>query len=209
MFNGEEYITAKGVILNRKTMGEKNLWVTLFLEDAGLVSLSSKNFMGDSEPLSWGYFFLQKMKHGAKYFVHDSDIRDDMLKLRQNRKSLLAAIYWSKTLMKYLPAEQPDNDLLKNLFWSMKLLNVPTIPVEAVSWRFFWLWLEGWGLAPELAPFHASNGFNHEEILLLSQLAALTPQELLQLFTGHISPNIRENVFKVASTLAKNFLNEK
>ena len=119
MFNDEEYITAKGVILNRKTMGEKNLWVTLFLEDAGLISLSSKNFMGDSEPLSWGYFFLQKMKRTARYFIHDIDIRDDMLKLRQNREILLTAIDWSMTLMKYLPAEQPDNDLLQNLFWSM------------------------------------------------------------------------------------------
>ena len=111
--------------------------------------------------------------------------------------------------MKYLPAEQPDNDLLQNLFWSMKLLNVPAIPVDAVSWRFFWLWLEGWGLAPELASFHASNGFNHEEILLLTQLAALDSKNVQQLFTGSLSPNIRENVFKVAATLAVNFLNEK
>ena len=79
MFNDEEYITAKGVILNRKTMGEKNLWVTLFLEDAGLISLSSKNLMGDSEPFAWGYFYLQKMKRSARYFIHDTDIRADML----------------------------------------------------------------------------------------------------------------------------------
>ena len=209
MFNDEEYITAKGVILNRKTMGEKNLWVTLFLEDAGLISLSSKNFMGESEPLSWGYFFLQKMKRTARYFIHDIDIRDDMLKLRQNREILLTAMDWSMTLMKYLPAEQPDNDLLQNLFWSMKLLNVPAIPVDAVSWRFFWLWLEGWGLAPELAPFHASNSFNAEEVSLLSQLAGVNHNEVPQLFTVSISPNIRGNVFKVAEKLAKNFLNEK
>ena len=209
MFNDEEYITAKGVILSRKAMGENNLWVTLFLEDAGLVSLSSKNFMGDSEPLSWGYFFLQKMKRGAKYFIHDTDIRDDMLKLRQGRESFLAAMNWSKALMKYLPAEQPDNDLLQNLYWSMRLLTVPVIPAEAVSWRFFWLWLDVWGLAPELETFHASNSFNPEEISLLSQLAALQPQEVTQLFTGSVSPNIRENIFKVAIPLAKNFLNEK
>lgn len=209
MFNDEECITAKGVILWREIMGENNLRVTLFLEDAGLVKLSSKNFMGDSEPFAWGYFYLQKMKRSARYFIHDTDIRADMLQLRHNRETLITAMKWSRTLMKYLPAEQPDNDLLQNLYWSMKLLNVHTVPAEAVSWRFIWLWLEGWGLAPELAAFHASNGFNSEEILLLSQLAALQPQELLQLFTGKLSPAIRENIFKVAEKLATNFLNEK
>ena len=209
MFNDEEYITAKGVILSRKAMGETNLWVTLFLEDAGLVSLSSKNFMGDSEPLLWGYFFLQKMRRGARYFVHDIDIKDDMFRLRLRRETLSVAINWSMTLMKYLPTEQPDNDLLNNLYCSMRLLNVQAIPVDAVNWRFFWLWLEGWGLAPELEPFHASNGFNPEEVSLLSQLASVNHNEVLQLFTGTISPNIRENIFKVAAALAVNFLNEK
>ena len=179
MFNGEEYITAKGVILWRKDMGENNLWVNLFLEDAGLVSLSSKNFMGESEPFVWGYFSLQKMKRNARYFLYDTDIKDDMLKIRRSRDTLLAAMNWSKALMKYLPTEQPDNELLNNLYWCMKLLAVPAIPVEAVNWRFLRLWLEGWGLAPELAPFHASNGFNSEEISLLSQAATIDCNMLL------------------------------
>ena len=178
MFNDEEYITAKGVILNRKTMGEHNLWVTLFLEDAGLVNVSSKNFSGDSEPFVWGYFYLQKMKRGAKYFIHDIDIKDDMFRLRLRRETLSVAINWSMTLMKYLPAEQPDNDLLNNLYCSMRLLNVQAIPADAVNWRFFWLWLEGWGLAPELEPFHASNGFNPEEVRSFSRaLSAQTSEK--------------------------------
>ena len=91
----------------------------------------------------------------------------------------------------------------------MKLLLAPAVPADAVSWRFLRLWLEEWGLAPELAPFHASNGFKSEEISLLSQLLTLPPQEITHLFMERVNPSIRENVFKVASNLAKTFLNEK
>ena len=208
MFSGEEFITVKGVILSREDSGENFLWSTLFLEGEGIVSLTSKNFMGDSEPFSWGYFDLQKKKLSAKYFIYDTDIKDNMLDIRRGREPILTAMNWTKTLIKYLLPGHPDDELLTNLYWSMKMLAVPSVPPEAVNWRFLWLWLTEWGLAPELEAFHAQKEFRPEEVSLLSQIAALTPKGVAELFSGKLSPNIRGKMFHVASRLAMNFLNE-
>ena len=208
MFNGEDFITVKGVILFRENSGEKFLWTTLFLEKYGIVNLTSKNFLGDSEPFSWGYFDLQRKKLSAKYFVYDTDIKDNMLEIRRGKAPIITALNWTKALKKYLISEQPDDKLLTNLYWNMKLLTVPTIPTEAVNWRFFWLWLSEWGLAPELADFHSQKGFLPEEISLLAQVAMLTPQRVVEIFSGSLNPNIRDRMFHVASQLAMRFLNE-
>lgn len=208
MFNDEPFHTVKGVILTRKLMGENNLWSTLFLEGEGIVNVLSKNMLGDSEPFVWGYFDFRKQAKSRGYFLFDAEIKDDMFRIRRGKAPLRAATNWSKYLMRYLPLQQPDDELLNTLYWCMKLLTVPAVLPEAATWRFLRLWLEEWGLAPDLESFHAENGFNPDEIVLLSQVSALTPKRVIELFTGRFSPNIRENVFKIASNLALNFLNE-
>ena len=209
MFNDEPFVTAKGVILNRKPMGENNLWTTLFLEGEGIVNVSSKNMMGDSEPFVWGYFELQKKQRGTNYFLFEADIRDDMLHIRRSKAALVAAFKWVKYLLKYMPYGEPDDELLSHLYWSMKLLTFSIVPEEAADWRFIWLWLREWGLAPELAQFYASKGFRDCEVVLLSQLESLAPKGVICLFSSPVNPSIRENVFKVASSLAEVFFNEK
>ena len=208
MFNGEDFITVKGVILSREHSGENFLWTTLFLYSEGIVNLTSKNFMGDSEPFSWGYFDLQKKQRSARYFIYDADIKDNMLNIRRGKEPLMTAMNWTKYLKRYLLPEQPDDELLTNLYWSMKLLTVPNMPPEAVNWRFLWLWLSEWGLAPELEAFHKQHGFLDEEVLLLAQLATLTPQGVREIFSSRLSPNIRNKMFHVASKLAMHFFNE-
>ena len=209
MFNEyDDFPVVKGVILSRKPMGENNLWVTLFAEEAGIMSMSSKNFLGDSEPFVWGYFYLRKHQKGTRHFIFDSDIKDDMLYIRKSKATLTAAFNWSRYLLRYLLPGHADDELLSNLYWSMRLLCVPAVPAEAAEWRFIWLWLREWGLAPELDAFHSAKGFNSDEIVILSQMAELGYRGVVQLFSGRLSPRIRENVFKVASGLAVKFLDE-
>ena len=208
MFNGEDFITVKGVILSREDSGENYLWSTLFLEKEGIVSLTSKNFLGDSEPFTWGYFNLQRKQRSTKYFIYDTDSKDNMLKIRRGKEPIMTAINWTKYLKKYLLPEHPDDELLTNLYWSMKLLTVPILPAEAVNWRFLWLWLSEWGLAPELAAFHTQKGFMPEEISLLAQVASFSPKGVIDTFSDKLDPNIRNRMFHVASSLALNFLNE-
>lgn len=208
MFNGEDFITVKGVTLSRELSGEKNLWVKLFLKGEGIVSLTSKNFMGDSEPFLWANYDLQRKSKSRNYFVADIDVRDDMLSIRRSRETIKTALKWTELLTKYLPQEQPDDDLLSNLYWNMKLLATPSVPYYVPAWRFLWKWLELWGLAPELVDFHASKNFNHDEILLLSQVSILDTKGVIDLFTQPTSSTIRENAFIIAAMLAAKFLNE-
>ena len=208
MFNGEDFITVKGVTLSRELSGEKNLWVKLFLKGEGIVSLTSKNFMGDSEPFLWANYDLQRKSKSRNYFVADIDVRDDMLSIRRSRVTIKTALKWTELLTKYLPQEQPDDDLLSNLYWNMKLLATPSVPYYVPAWRFLWKWLELWGLAPELVDFHASKNFNHDEILLLSQVSILDTKGVIDLFTQPTSSTIRENAFIIAAKLAVKFLNE-
>ena len=100
MFNGEDFITAKGVTLSREFSGENRLWVRLFLQGEGVVSLSSKNFKGDSEPFVWAVYNFRKNAKNAKYYLEDIDVKDDMLGLRRSRESILTALKWSALLIK-------------------------------------------------------------------------------------------------------------
>ncbi len=209
MFNGEEYVTAKGVILARVDRGENSLWSTVFLQNIGMVGVSSKNFAGDSEPFVWGEFYFQRMRKSSRYFMFDTDIKDTMLRIRRrNLETLKTAFLFVNAVMKYLPYEQPDDDLLVNLYWSMKLLTFRAVPPSAAHWRFVWRWLNEWGIAPELKAFCSAGNFLNEEFDLLSQVADSTPKTVEELFLGKINPNIRENVFKVAVTNAVRYLDQ-
>lgn len=208
MFNGEDFITAKGVTLTREFSGENRLWVRLFVQNEGIISLSSKNFMGDSEPFLWAVYGIRKQSRNAKYFVTDIDVKDDMFALRRSRQTIQTALKWTRFLIKYVPHEQPDDLLLASLYWNMKLLANPSVPYSAAEWRFIWLWLEHWGIAPDIFDFHASKNFNDDEISLLVQLSHLNAKGVIQLFSSPINSNVRENVFSIAAKLAAGFLKQ-
>lgn len=215
MYLSDNFITASGVILSRKPSGENNLWVTLFLKGIGILGAgapgfsSRRSFGGDNEPFVWAVFKLKKKQKSRGYFIDDIEVTDDMLEVRDSRDTLMTAMTWCKSLMKYLISGQPDDELLAALYWNMKLLCMPGVPSDASDWRFVWRWLEVWGLAPEITGFYSSMNFNNDEISLLAKLSVLNTQGTIKLFSSPLSPNIRENVFKVASRLARNFLNEK
>ncbi|MBQ3347212.1 MAG: hypothetical protein IJG51_02480 [Synergistaceae bacterium] len=208
MFNGEDFITAKGVTLSREISGESNLWVRLFLEGEGVVSLRSMNFKGDSEPFVWAIYHFQKNSKNAKYYVRDIDVKDDMLALRRSRETISTAFKWAELLEKFMPHEQPDDELLGNLYWNMKLLTQPSVPYYVPDWRFLWQWIELWGLAPDIVDFHASNNFNNDEISLLVQTSSLNSKGVIKLFNSPINSNVRENTFTIAAELAVKFLRQ-
>ncbi|MBQ6971717.1 MAG: hypothetical protein IJP86_05095 [Synergistaceae bacterium] len=208
MFNGEDFITAKGVTLSREFSGENRLWVRLFLQGEGVVSLASKNFRGDSEPFVWAVYNFRKNAKTAKYFLEDVDVKDDMLALRRSRETISTALKWSALLIKYMPHEQPDDDLLAVLYWNMKLLATHSVPCHVPDWRFLWQWIELWGLAPDIVAFHASNSFNNDEIRLLVQVSTLNAKGVIQLFARPVSTDIRENAFIIAARLAAKFLRQ-
>ena len=209
MFDNKPFPIVKGVVLSREYVSESRLLTTLFVEGEGLLNVASKNLLGASEPFVWGYFSLQKKAKSRNYFLFDAEVKDDMLRIRRSKAALLTAMNWSKYLRRYLVYGHPDDALLNILYWCMKLLTLPAVPPDAAEWRLLRLWLEDWGLAPDIEAFHADKGFNSDEIALLSQAAFLPLKAAAELFTGRLSPNIRENVFRVASNLAINFLNEK
>lgn len=211
MLNGGivPFFNSSGVILYRDFSGEKNLWLKLFLKEAGLVNVTAKNSSGDCEPFLWGKFRLKKKHKTVNYFIEDFEVFDDMLALRGRKDTMFTAIKWIKLIMKFLAAGQPDDNLLANLYWSMKLLEQPHVPVEVSSWKFLWRWLESWGLAPDLVNFYTSQKFNHDEVVLLAQISLLNVKGVIDLFSEKISPNVREHSFKIAASLAEKFLIEK
>ena len=194
-------------------MGERSLLVSLFLKDYGIMTASApsgkRGFGGDSEPFVWGVFSLQKKAKSNNYFINDIETKNDMLPIRRRRESMMTALKWIREICKYLPNLQPDDELLNNLYFSMILLCSPIVPPDAADWRFIWLWLEEWGLAPDIVGFHEKMSFTHDEIILLAQLSELNIKGVLQLFSSPIKLKIRENTFRIASDLAVKFLNEK
>ncbi|MBQ9419506.1 MAG: hypothetical protein IJU31_03925 [Synergistaceae bacterium] len=208
MLNGN-FLSESGMIVYRDLSGEKNLWMKIFLRGSGIINVTAKKAGGDTEPLLWGKFTLRKKQRSSNYFVEDFEVVDDMLKIRQRKDSLFMVFRWLKLVIKFLAPYQPDDELLANLYWSMKLLSEPVVPVEAASWKFLWRWISSWGLAPDLVDFHASQNFNHDEIVLLAQISMLSANDVIKLFSGKLSPNIRENSFKIASSLAEKFLIQK
>ena len=203
------FLKASGVILFRDLSGEKNLWLKLFLKEFGVVNVTAKKSGSDSEPFLWGKFGIKKKKNSLNYLIDEFEIADDMFFLRKRKEALMTALKWSKMISKRLPQDQADDELLANLYWSMKLLENEKIPAEVSDWKFLWRWLESWGLAPELADFYAQNNFNHDEIVLLTQISLLNTDGVIDFFSKGLSPKIRKNSFNVASELAEKFLTEK
>jgi DNA repair protein RecO len=178
------FASASGVVLNRRVLGEGDLYLTLFLKGWGIVFVSARGaasgkvrFGGGTEPLVWGTFTLYQGKggEGGKSYLKGVDVADDMLELRSRAGALFAVIRWAKLLTRHLPVGHPSDDLLANLYWSMKLTAGGEIPIEALEWRFLWRWLKSWGLAPSLADcLDCVPG----ELELLRKVAAAKSSEL-------------------------------
>ena len=212
----ETYIKAVGVNLSRKEYGEDTLWIKIFLRGYGIItgtapSFGSRrgHFGGETEPFVWGEFTLKKKQKSPNYFIEDVDIKDDMLDIRWGRSPIVSAFKLSELVLKYLMPGQPDDVLLANLYWNMKLLTCRNIPVEVAEWRFVWSWLEEWGLAPDLVDFHRYRKFSDDEIVLLTKLSRLNYEGVRRLFSMPIGLDIRENALKIAVKRAIEFLDEK
>ncbi|MBR0233586.1 MAG: hypothetical protein IJQ47_06025 [Synergistaceae bacterium] len=209
MFGDDSFLMTKGVILYREISGESNLWVKLFLHEIGIVNVTARKPTGDTEPLIWGRFSLKKKQKGKNYFIDDTEIVDDMFNIRKKKDTIATAFNWTKLLIKYLAPEQPDDELIVIFYWNMKLLCENIVPPEASNWRFLWQWLKIWGIAPDLKDLLTRMNFNHDEILLLNQIASLNINKVIDLFSKPLNYNIRENAFKIASKIAVKFLDEK
>lgn len=214
--SGELYINSKGVVLSLKSYGDKSIYSELFIIDYGRVYASlqhyspqKKNTSRELQQFLWGNFELVKNKRTHKYYIKDINIIYESSAITMNRNSLYMALRWSKILAKYLPYRHADNDLLVNLWYNMKLLEHPDIvPVRAAEFRFIWLWLREWGLAPDLIDFYISKGFNKPEVVLLTQIQALKVEDVIKLFSYKLNGNIRENSLNIAVKLALEFLHQ-
>ena len=209
MFINESYIMTSGVILSRTLYGENTYYLTLFLKQYGLMNVTSiaHLYAGDKEPLTWAVFKLRKKTRSRNYYVEDTDIKEDMLNIRKSKGQILTALSWCKLLIKYLDLLQPDDELLNNLFWSMKLLCDVSVPPEASNWRFLWRWLNLWGLAPDIDSFLMPKRFTRDEIMLLSFVADSNTKTVSEFFKIH--SNITGNFFRKAYDLSVKLLNEK
>ena len=130
-----------------------------------------------------------------------------MLALRKSREQILTALKWCRLITKYLEPSQPDDDLLANLYWNMKLLANIAVPFYAADWRFLRRWLSIWGLAPEYKSFLARNRFTDDEILILSFVAQSDTKRVIEFFSRH--KDIPAEIFMRALDLSARLLNVK
>ena len=144
-----------GIVLARAQTGESSIKLTLFLKKRGIIyALAPRaeggrtRFGGGTEPFIWGVFSFKPGKSGGNY-LSEIEIKDDMIGLRRRSEAMFSAVKWSRLLIQNLIPENPDDELLANLYWNMKLLCDNKIPVEVSDWRFVWRWLRIWGIAPE------------------------------------------------------------
>ncbi len=205
----DSYIVSSGVILSRRILGENTCYMTLFLKQYGILNASSpsKSYSGDKEPLIWAKFKLRKKSRSRNYFIEDTDMTDDMLSLRRSSERIMTALKWCRYISKYLEPSRPDDELLANLYWNMKLLAETSIPPDALSWRFIHRWLNIWGLAPDMKSFLSSKRFTDNEIMLLNFIAQSDMKGFIEFFNSH--KNVTGNFFKTACNLSFKLLNEK
>jgi DNA repair protein RecO (recombination protein O) len=198
--------SASGTVLNRRIVGEGDLLLTLFLKGMGTVFASARGggagkvrFGGGTEPLVWGAFSLYENK--GRRHVKSADIADIMPGLRGRPEALFAAARWARLLTRHLPMEHPDDRLLANLYWCMKLLD-GGLPAPAASWRFLWRWLKHWGLAPGWEAFPGGDAD------ALRKTAAARTEELAK--TPENWPTLagRAALFADAARRAEFFLRE-
>jgi len=203
--------SASGVVLNRRTTGEGDLNLTLFLKGLGVAYVSAKGaaggkvrFGGATEPLVWGSFALYRPRDDVgRLYLKSIDVADGMLTLRSRPEALFAAARWSKLLTRHLMEGHADDALLTNLYWNMKLL-CSSLPVEVAEWRFIWRWLKAWGLAPEVSECAACTASELELLRFVS--TAKTPE--LESFDSRKVLESRRRLFADASRRAETFLVE-
>lgn len=200
-----------GVILARSRTGESGLKLILFVKDQGIIYALAPGavgertrFGGGTEPFVWGVFSFRTGKNNGIYLT-DIDIVDDMINLRRRPEAILTAVKWTRLLKRYFISSHPDNDLLANLYWNMKILCDEKIPAEVADWRFMYRWLMLWGIAPDINNF-SKNNLNQK---FLTQIASADAQDIIKNFKNIFENKnkiIDTNFFKSASGRAEDFL---
>lgn len=197
-----------GVVLARSRSGESSIKLTLFLKNQGIIySLATgavggrTRFGGGTEPFVWGVFNFRQGKHNGLY-LNNVDIVDDMIKLRRRPRALFMAIKWGRLITRHLVPANPDDSLLANLYWNMRLLCIDNIPVEVADWRFIWRWLMLWGIAPDIGEIN-KNAPDQE---LLIKIADTDVQDIIKTFNFNLK-DLNLRFFQAASGHAENFLN--
>ncbi len=111
-------------------------------------------FGGSIEPLVFGRF--QIYSSSSRTYLKSIDVKEDFWGIRKSRASLQKAFRWFSFVSDLLPMLTPDNDLLKNLFWSLKLLENGCHP-DLAEHRFLRRWCGIWGVDPGTA-LHSNGG---------------------------------------------------
>ena len=144
------------MLVRRALKGEGSLSLTVFLRERGLLRIAARGaasgkvrFGGGTEPFVWGVFKYYRGRSGGLH-LESVDVADDMLPLRKRPEALFMAVRWARRLLRHVPVELPADELLKVLYWSMRLLSNKDLPVELADWRFLYRWLKTQGLVPDL-----------------------------------------------------------
>lgn len=95
----------------------------------------------------WGEFSLYRSR--SRDYLRDVEVKRDFWDLRSTSDKLGTALLWCRLLANKLPFEQPVDEVLPVLFWSMDLLESNADPV-GVDLRFTWRLLKALGIAPSI-----------------------------------------------------------
>lgn len=132
--------------------------LSVLLKDMGLVALrlpgaakGSHRFGAAVEPLICCEYQIRLTTR--QYFLSEVEIQNDFWQLRQRPQALFRALSWAKRITDKLLPSIPCNPLLTLLYRSLELLAAGLDP-EWVSARFYWRWLDQWGLNPGWTSHH-------------------------------------------------------
>jgi len=141
-----------GIILKRAITAEGGGSIFLFSRQHGTLWASAPGCMrgkvrfgGSIEPLVFGRF--QIYSSSSRTYLKSVDVKEDFWGIRKSPASLQRAFRWFSFVSDLLPVLTPDNELLKNLFWSLKLLEKGCHP-ELAEHRFLRRWCGIWGVDP-------------------------------------------------------------
>ncbi len=149
-----------GMILKRSVTAEGDGSILLFSREHGMFWVSAPGCMrgkvrfgGSIEPLVFGYF--QIYTSTARTFLKSIDVKEDFWEIRKTPSALRKAFGWLFLVSELLPMLTPEGELLKNLFWSLRLLEKGCHP-DLAEHRFLRRWCRIWGVDP--GSFLAGDG---------------------------------------------------
>lgn len=151
---GFENLTA--VVLDRRFEGEADLKLRALVRGHGVIWINvpgarkgSTRFGGAIEPLVWGIYQLRHSSRAA--YLQDVEVKQDFWVLRTRPLALQTGLKWARLLAERLLSGFDHDDVMTTFYWSLVALADGLTPAWA-SARFFWRWLDHWGLAPDFSP---------------------------------------------------------